>query len=43
MEGNTHVKRKTLVRTRLTKVTPNPNGAGDGCSSKVFWGWAGKV
>ena len=28
--------RETLVRTRLTTVTPNPNGVGDGCGSKVF-------
>jgi len=33
---NTYVRRETLVRTRLTTVAPNPNGAEDDCSSKVF-------
>jgi len=33
---NTYVRRETPVRTCLTTVTPNPNGAGDGCGSKVF-------
>jgi len=30
------VRKETLVRTRLTTVAPNPNGAGDGCGFKVF-------
>jgi len=34
--GNTYVRRETLVQTRLTIVTPNPNGVGDDCDSKVF-------